>query len=326
MKYTSFGKTGLKVSAVCLGTMTFGRDPQGARQVLREAIDLGINFFDTANVYRNGQCEEILGRVIKEYRDDVVICTKVFFGTSEKPLSGGLNRHHIMLELKKSLERLQTSYVDLYLAHRLDPTVSLENILRTMNLAIQQGKVHHIGASTMYAWEFAKSLWIADRLDLEPFQVMQSHYNLLYREEEQEMLPLCADQNIAIMCWGPLARGALTGAYSKSKKPNTKRAKWDADLVHWFLRPDDFPIIERVVELAKQKGVSPAQIALAWLLSKKQSMVPIVGATDPKHLEEVASATEIRLSENDARYLEELYKRRELTGHYAGKPMSGDSK
>lgn len=325
MKYIYLGKTGLRVSRICLGTMTLG-DPQTAEQVMRKAIDLGINFFDTANVYQDGRCEENLGRVTKEYRDDVIICTKVFFPTAKKPLSVGLSRHHVIVELKKSLERLQTSYVDLYLAHRFDVTVSFENVLRTMNGTIQQGRVHHIGASTMFAWEFTKSLWIADKLGLEPFQVMENHYNLLYREEEREMLPLCKDQNIGIMCWGPLARGALTGAYAQSKKPDTQRAQWDTLLSHWFLRPDDFLIINRVVELAKQKDVSPAQIALAWLLSKKPVVVPIIGATDLKHLEEAVRTTELGLSENDVKYLEELYKPRELTGHYAGEPMAGDPK
>ena len=325
MKYIFLGKTGLSVSRICLGTMTLS-DPRTAEQVVRKAIDLGINFFDTANVYHDGKCEENLGRATKEYRDDVIICTKVFFPVAKKPLSQGLNRHHVMVELKKSLERLQTSYVDLYLAHRLDPTVSFENILRTMNGAIQQGRVQHTGASTMFAWEFTKSLWIADKLGLEPFQVMENHYNLLYREEEREMMPLCEDQNIGIMCWGPLARGALTGAYTQSKKPDTQRAQWDTLLSHWFLRPDDFPIIDRVVELAKQKDFSPAQIALAWLLSKKPIVVPIVGATDLKHLEEAVRTTELSLSENDVKYLEELYKPRELTGHYTGEPMAGDPK
>lgn len=297
-----------------------------AECILKRAIELGINFFDTADAYWGGKCEENLGKATKEYRDDVVICTKVFFPTEKKPISQGLNRHHVDVELERSLKRLQTSYVDLYLTHRHDPTVSFENILRTMNHTIDQGKVLHIGASTMYAWELAKSRWVADRLGLEPFQVMECHYNLLYREEEREMLPLCRDQDIGVMCWGPLARGALAGGYTREKRSDSPRAAWDTDLQHWFLRLDDFQIIDRVVELAKQKDISPAQLALSWLLSKEAGVVPILGATSVRHVEEAVEALRIRLSEHDVAYIEELYKPRALIGHYAGVPVAGDFK
>lgn len=325
MKTMKLGKTGLKVSKICLGTMSFGwlLKEEETKPIMKKAIDLGINFFDTANIYSRGRSEEIVGVALRDHRDDVILATKVFW-SFRQPEAASLSRHFIFKELNDSLQRLQTDYIDIYYTHRFDPSTSMELMLRTLNRAIDQGKVRHIGASTMFAWEFVKSLWVADRCGLEPFQVMQPHYNLLYREEEREMLPLCKDQQIAVVPWGPLARGMLAGKYTREKKADTRRAEVDTDLHHWFLRPQDFDIVDRVVEVAKEKDVSPAQIALAWIMSKEEITAPIVGVTKLEHIEEAVEAVEIRLSDKDIAYLEELYKPRELTGHYAGKPMPGD--
>jgi aryl-alcohol dehydrogenase-like predicted oxidoreductase len=327
MKYVRLGKTGLQVSRICLGTMTFGwlLDQSEAESIVKRAIDLGVNFFDTANVYSRGRSEEILGSAIRDYRNDTIIATKVFFPMSRKPNDSGLARFHVSKQLSRSLERLQTNRIDLYLIHRFDLEASVENVLRTLNIAINQGKILHIGASTMYGWQFMKSLWIADKLGLEAFQVMQCNYNLLYREEEREMLPLCKDQNIGVVIWSPLGRGALSGSYSRNHKSTSKRAEGDKELLdYWYLRPQDFDIIERVQEVAAQKGVKPAQVALSWLLTKDAVTSPIIGVTKMSHLEEAVESVEVKLSNSDAKYLEELYQPRFLIGHYSGKAELGD--
>ncbi|MGC1119703.1 MAG: aldo/keto reductase [Candidatus Methanofastidiosia archaeon] len=326
MEYSILGKTGIRVSRICLGTMSFGwlLTEEESRPIIEKALDLGITFFDTANVYGRGRSEEILGAALKDHREDVIIATKVFW-SFRQPAATGLSRPFVFKEVNDSLHRLQTDYIDVYYAHRFDPNISFEDVLRTLNVLIDKGNVHHIGASTMFAWELAKSLWIADKSGLEPFQVVQPHYNLLYREEEREMLPLCRDQKIAATPWGPLARGVLTGGYSRAGKPATVRAQKDAELIeHWFTREQDFLIVDRVKELAKEKDCSPAQIALAWIFSKREITAPIVGITKVIHLEEAVASLEIRLSPENIEYLEELYKPRELTGHYGGNPMPGD--
>ena len=322
MEYTLLGRTGLRVSRICLGTMTFGWlvEEQEARAIIKRALELGINLLDTANVYARGRTEEILGAALKDRREEVIIATKVFW-SFRQPDASGLSRSFVFKELNDSLRRLQTDYTDIYFIHRYTPSISIENVLRTLNLAIHEGKVRHIGASTMYAWEFAKSLWVADRLRLEPFQVMQPHYNLLYREEEREMLPLCKDQGIGVIPWGPLARGVLAGKYSDPTRSVTPR---DEDLAQWFLGPRDLEIAGRVVEVANQKKASPAQIALAWMLSKDEITAPIVGVTKLEQLENIVAATEIELSHDEIAYLEALYRPRELIGHYAGIAMPGD--
>jgi aryl-alcohol dehydrogenase (NADP+) len=324
MEYTLLGKTGIKVSRICLGTMTFGYilKEKESQALIERAIELGINFFDTANVYGGGRSEEILGAALQDRRDQVIIASKVFW-SRRQPQAEGLSRAFVLKELTDSLERLQTDYIDIYYAHRYDPNVSIDNVLRTFNRAIDDGKVRHIGASTMHAWELAKSFWVADRLGLEPFQIVQPLYNLLYREEERELFGLCKDQNIAVAPWAPLAQGVLTGKYSREGLPDTPRAKGQ-DLQHWFLREQDFVIVDRVAEVAREKGVSPAQIALAWVLSKAVITTPIVGITKMEHLEQAVEAIEIDLSEEEVAYLEEMYQPRELVGHYSGQPMAGD--
>ncbi len=323
MEYTSLGTTGLEVSRICLGAMTFGWlvEEKQAQAIIKRAVELGINFFDTANVYGRGRSEEILGAALKDRREEVIISSKVFW-SFRQPVAG-LARAFVFKELNDSLQRMQTDYVDIYYIHRFDPGISFENVLRTLNIVINEGKVHHIGASTMYAWEFTKSLWCADKLGLEPFQVMHPHYNLLYREEEREMLPLCKDQNIAVVPWGPLARGVLAGKYARGQKPDSPRAD-DTELEHWFLRPHDAEIVERVVAVAQERGASPAQIALAWMFSKDEITAPALGVTKIAHLEEAVEALDIKLSDEEIAHLEELYTPRELTGHYGGEPARGD--
>jgi aryl-alcohol dehydrogenase (NADP+) len=324
MKYAKLGKTGINVSKICLGTMTFGYtiDEKESNILIERALELGINFFDTANVYARGRSEEILGVVIKECRSEVVIASKVFW-SFRQPQAAGLSRSFVLNELDNSLERLQTDYIDIYYAHRYDTSVSAENILKTFNIGIDSGRIRHMGASTMYAWELVKSLWLADKLALEPIQIIQPQYNLLYREEEREILPLCADQNIAVAPWAPLAQGVLTGRYTREQLADTPRSS-GKDIQHWFLREKDFVIIDRLIEVAQEKGTTPAQIALAWVFSKEVITTPIVGISKMEHLEQAVEALDIELSSEEIGYLEELYQPRELIGHYGGEPMAGD--
>ena len=328
MRYVKLGQTGLEVSRICLGMMSFG-DPtiskwtlplEEARPIVKKALDLGINFFDTANVYSSGESEKITGELLNPVRDEVVIATKVFFPlegykTQPRPNKSGLSRYHINRAIKESLKRLNMNYVDLYQIHRLDTNIPIEEILRSLNYLIERGQVLHIGASSMYAWQFAKSLWIAEKHGLEGFKTMQNHYNLVYREEEREMIPLCKDQNIGIIPWSPLARGFLTGKYSLEENPDTPRYKYDKYLKNRYFQEQDFVVVSRVVELAKEKDVSPAQIALAWLFSKDEITAPIIGITKIHYLEEAVEALDIRLSADDISRLEEVYVPHPILGH-----------
>lgn len=330
MKYTKLGQTGITVSRICLGMMSYGDptisawvlDLDESRPLVKKAIDLGINFFDTANVYSRGRSEEITGELLGEYRDECIIATKVYFPLSgygldptPKPNTHGLSRYHIKRSIEDSLARLQMDYIDLYQIHRLDHSLPIEEILRSLNHLITQGKVLHIGASSMFAWQFAKSLWIAERNGLEPFRSMQNHYNLAYREEEREMIPLCQDQNIGLIPWSPLARGFLTGKYSQDKEPISMRYQHDRYLKSRFFTKEDFFVVERVVEIAQEKDVSPAQIALAWIFSKDYVTSPILGATKIEHIEQAVDALEIKLSEDDITRLEEVYQPHPILGH-----------
>ncbi|MHA2055140.1 MAG: aldo/keto reductase [Candidatus Hodarchaeales archaeon] len=328
MKYVRLGKTGLKVSRICLGMMSFG-DPEIskwtlplelAKPIVKHALDLGINFFDTANVYSYGSSEEITGEILSDYRDEVVIATKVFFplkGFNEqsKPNQSGLSRYHIQRALNDSLNRLNTKSIDLYQIHRLDPSVPIEDVLKTMNHLIDEGKVLHIGASSMYAWQFVKSFWMADKYGLEGFKTMQNHYNLIYREEEREMIPFCRDQQVGLIPWSPLARGFLTGKYNDSQNKDAPRFKHDRYLSNRYFKEDDFKVVGRVLELAQEKGVSAAQIALAWLYSKSEITAPIIGVTKIEHLDEAVEALNIRLTDDDISRLEEAYVPHPIIGH-----------
>ena len=329
MKYVKLGKTGLDVSRICLGMMSYGDkallkwclDIDEARPIIQKALDLGINFFDTADVYSYGRSEEITGEMLKGYRDDVVVATKVFFplqgyATKPKPNKSGLSRYHVTRSIKASLKRLQMKYVDLYQIHRLDPYIPIEEILRSLNLLINNGTVLHIGASSMFAWQFAKSLWIAERYGFEPFKTMQNHYNLCYREEEREMLPLCKNQGIGVIPWSPLARGFLSGKYTRDGEADDYiRARTDRYMKPRYFKPEDFDVVERVVEIAQEKDLKPAQIALAWLFSKDYVTSPIIGATKIEHMEQAADALDIKLSDDDIKRLEEPYKPHSILGH-----------
>jgi len=312
MEYASLGRTGVKVSRICLGCMSFGMDQ--ARKLVKRAIDLGINFFDTANVYSAGRSEEITGECLKDYRDEVIVATKVYF-----PIGGGLNnsglsRRHVLQQSRASLKRLGMDCVDLYQIHRWDYNTTIEETMRALNEVVRRGYAHYIGASSMFAWQFLKALHASERLGLERFVSMQNHYNLLYREEEREMIPLCKEEGIALIPWSPLARGFLTGKYKRGEDPKTSRYEGDKYLAERYFRAEDFDVVDAVVALAKEKNVSPAQIALAWLLHKGVT-APIVGATKIEHIDEAVEALDIRLTTQDLTRLEAGYKPHPVLGH-----------
>ena len=320
MEYVNLGRAGVKVSRICLGCMSFGNDAkwklelEDSRKIVNRAIDLGISFFDTANVYSSGRSEEIAGECLKGYRENVVIATKVFFPMGEGPNDSGLSRRHIMTQIKASLKRLQTDHVDLYQIHRWDYKTPIEETLRALSDAVRLGLTHYVGASSMFAWQFLKALHTSERLGLERFVSMQNHYNLIYREEEREMVPLCREEGVALIPWSPLGRGFLTGKYRRGEKPGTARYESDKYLSGRYFKPEDFDVLEAVQELAKQKGVSAAQVALAWLLHKGVT-APIIGATKTEHIEDAVNAVDIRLDAKEMTRLEERYVPHPVLGH-----------
>jgi aryl-alcohol dehydrogenase (NADP+) len=325
MEFVNLGRTGLKVSRVCLGTMTYGTS-QWRPWVLNEdeswpfyrrAIELGINFFDTADMYSLGVSEEITGRALREYarREAVVIATKVFFPMGQGPNERGLSRVHILKAIDDSLRRLGTDYVDLYQIHRYDPQTPIEETLEALHDVVKSGKARYIGASSMYAWQFAQALYLSDKHGWTRFISMQNHYNLVYREEEREMLPLCRAEGIGVIPWSPLARGFLSGNRARQGFGNTKRAQTDDFAQSMYYQETDFEIAGRAADLAAQRGVSPAQVALAWLLHKPGVTSPIIGASQVKHLEEAVAALEIHLSEAEIQFLEERYQPHPVLGH-----------
>ncbi len=323
MDYTNLGKTGLKVSRICLGCMTYGVPGTGdlmpgrhawtlneeeSQPFLRQALEFGINFFDTANVYSSGASEEVLGRFLKANtrREAVVIATKVHGVMREEPNGRGLSRKAILYELDESLRRLQTDYVDLYQTHRWDYETPIEETLEALHDAVKVGKVRYIGASSMFAWQFTKALCLADLHGWTRFVSMQNHYNLLYREEEREMIPLCRSEGIGIIPWSPLARGRLARPWQSER---TKRYETDKFGTKMYSQTEeaDRKIVERLGEFAEKRGIPRAQLALAWLLSKPGITAPIVGASKPHHLSDAVAALSVRLTSEEIAYLEELY-------------------
>jgi len=325
MNYVNLGKSGLKVSRICLGCMSYGDQSQRkwflteeqSQPFFRKAIESGINIFDTANMYSLGVSEEIVGRAIPKYtkRDEVVIASKVYFKMRDDPNGKGLSRKAIMTEIDNSLKRLNTDYIDLYQIHRWDYETPIEQTLEVLHDIVKAGKVRYIGASTMFAWQFAKSLYLADLFGWTRFVSMQPYYNLLYREEEREMLPLCLGEGIGVIPWSPLARGRLTRPWEEQK--NTLRAQTDAfgKILYEKTEEADKKVIDVVTEIVKDKGVSHAQISLAWLLSKPVVTAPIIGATKLNHLEEAIAAESLKLSDEEIQKLEAPYLPHALAGY-----------
>ena len=309
------------MSRLCLGAMTYGSkqwrpwvlEEEEARPFIRKALEFGINYFDTADMYSVGKSEEILGRALKEFgsrRDRVIVATKVYNAMSDDPNDKGLSRKHIMHSIDNSLRRLDTDYVDLYQIHRFDSATPAEETMRALDDIIRAGKALYIGASAMYGWQFMKMLATSDRLGLARFVTMQNYYNLIYREEEREMLPLCRAEGIAVTPFSPLARGFVVGNRRKEDYGETVRAKTDEFSRKQYYRPEDFAIVDRVTELAKKRDLNNAQVALAWVLHQPGITAPIIGASKPGHLEDAMKALTVKLDEGELKFLSELYKPR----------------
>lgn len=324
MDYVNLGRTGLKVSRLCLGCMTYGTPERGkhpwtldeaqSRPFIQKALELGINFFDTANAYSDGTSEEIVGRALKDFarRDDVVLATKVYMPLREKPNNGGLSRKAIFNAIDDSLQRLGTDYVDLYQIHRWDYATPLEETLEALHDVVKAGKARYIGASSMYAWQFAKALYTADRHGWTRFVSMQNHVNLLNREEEREMLPLCAAEGIGVIPWSPLARGRLTRDWDTT----SARSKTDdfGRTLYGATEEADKRVVEAVAKVAEARGVPRAQVALAWLAQKNEVTAPIIGASKPHHLDDAVAALELKLTEDEIAELEKSYVPHQVVG------------
>jgi len=317
MDYVNLGTTGLKVSRICLGAMTYGSskwrewvlDEEASRPLIRQALEAGINFFDTADMYSLGESEEVLGRALKDFgpgREKLVIATKVFYPVGDDPNQRGLSRKHIVHAVDNSLRRLGTDYIDLYYIHRFDSETPIEETLQALHDVVRAGKVLYLGASSMPAWRFAKMLYTADANGWTRFTAMQNHYNLIYREEEREMVPICLEEGIGIFPWSPLARGLLAG----KRRPQSTRARTDVYRKQIYgeeIGEADSRVIEQLEVVAAAKGIAPAQAALAWLLQKPGVVAPIIGASKAQHLEEALAALEVRLTAEENVTLEGAY-------------------
>ena len=325
VKHVNLGRSGLKVSNICLGAMSFGNQEwqawtlseNNSRPIIQRAIELGITFFDTADVYSNGDSEEILGRALRDFakRDQVVIATKVNGPMGSGPNDRSLSRKHITSAVEASLRRLGTDYIDLYQIHRWDYETDIEETLEALNDLVRSGKVLYLGASSMFAWEFSRALHISERRRWSRFISMQNHYNLIYREEEREMLPLCRHEGVAILPWSPLARGFLAGNRKGSARGDTVRAKTDEYSHRLYYQEHDFQVVDRVLEVARGRGAKPAQVALAWLLSRPGVTAPVLGVTQVEHLEQAIASLNITLDQDEIRRLEECYKPHPILGH-----------
>jgi 1-deoxyxylulose-5-phosphate synthase len=318
MDYLNLGATGLKVSRLCLGTMSYGStkwrkwvlDEEASRPFIRRALELGINFFDTADMYSMGLSEEVLGRALKDFaqRDRVVVATKAFFPMSDDPNDRGLSRKHIMHAAENSLKRLGTEYIDLYQMHRWDSQTPIEETLVALHDLVKAGKILHIGASTMSAWQFAKLLYTADRLGVTRPVSMQPYYNILYREEEREMIPLCRAEGVALIPYSPIARGFVTGERPKETYGETVRAKTDDYMKKLYYKDEDYTIVSRITAVAQQRGIPNVQIALAWVLQQPGITSPIIGVTKLEQLEQLVGALEVKLDSAELQSLAEAYR------------------
>jgi aryl-alcohol dehydrogenase-like predicted oxidoreductase len=326
MEYVNLGSTGLRVSRVCLGMMSFGAHEvrpwalteADSEPIIRAAFEGGITFYDTADVYNGGESERVTGRVLAKLlsREEVVVATKVLGETMPGENGRGLSRKHILASIDASLERLGMDYVDLYQIHRWDYSTPIEETMDALHDVVRSGKARYIGASSMFAWQFAKAQAAADRIGGTRFVSMQNHYNLIYREEEREMIPQCLDMGVGVIPWSPLARGLLAGSRTREGEKLTKRSHEDPFIDSTYTTPDaDFDVIDRVNEVASARGVPPAQIALAWLIGKQAVTAPIVGATKVGHVEDALAAESLELTQDEARVLEELYAVHPVAGH-----------
>jgi aryl-alcohol dehydrogenase-like predicted oxidoreductase len=322
MDYVNLGATGLRVSRICLGMMSYGNDSErpwvldedAAEPILRRAVEGGVIFYDTADTYSGGASEVATGRLLQKLfsrRDEYVLATKVFMPMGSGQNERGLSRKHILSAIDASLQRLGHDHVDLYQIHRWDPHTPIEETMEALHDVVQAGKARYIGASSMFAWQFAKAQHVA----LTPFVSMQNHYNLVYREEEREMIPQCLDMGVGVIPWSPLARGLLTGTRTREGEKLTTRAQSDQFGDYLYAQPTDFDVVERLNEVAGQKGLPPAQVALAWLLHKPGVTAPIVGATKPGHLEDALAAVEVELTDEEIARLEEPYVPHPVLGH-----------
>ncbi|MFF5139885.1 aldo/keto reductase [Streptomyces sp. NPDC013157] len=322
MEYVKLGRTGMDVSRICLGCMTYGLpdrgthewtlDEEATRPLIRQALEAGINFFDTANVYSDGTSEEIVGKALRDFarRDEIVLATKVHGRMRPGPNGGGLSRKAILTEIDHSLSRLGTDYVDLYQIHRYDHATPVEETMEALHDVVKAGKARYIGASSMYAWEFSKAQYTAELGGWTKFVSMQNHYNLLYREEEREMLPLCADQGVGVLPWSPLARGRLTRDWGTV----TERSAND-NFGNRLYQEGDRAIVEAVTRIAGDRGVPRAQVALSWLLHRNTVTAPIIGASKPNHLEDAVAAVQLELSDKELEELEQPYGPHPISGH-----------
>jgi aryl-alcohol dehydrogenase (NADP+) len=325
MNYVALGNTGLKVSRICLGCMSYGStkwrdwvlDEDQSFPFFQQAWEAGISFFDTADIYSDGVSEEVTGRAFKKLglrREEIVVATKVFNPMGDSPNEKGTSKKHIKHAIEASLRRLGMDYVDLYQIHRHDKTTPMEETLEALTEVVSEGKALYIGASSMYSWEFAKYLYLAEAHGYARFVTIQNHYNLIYREEEREMLPLCQEEKVGVIPWSPLARGFLTGNRTKEKQGDTARSKSDAFAHGMYYQESDFAIVDRVTELAKRHDVPNAQIALAWILHKPGITSPIIGATKKHHVPDALAALDLKLDESEIQYLEELYQPHPVLG------------
>ncbi len=325
MQYVNLGSTGLRVSRICLGMMSYGNDSDrpwvldedGAEPIVRAAVEGGVTFFDTADTYSGGASEVATGRLLRQFltRDEVVIATKVFSPMTPGENGGGLSRKHVLSGIDASLQRLDLDYVDLYQIHRWDRRTPIEETMEALHDVVRAGKARYIGASSMYAWQFAKAQHVADQNGWTRFVSMQPHYNLIYREEEREMIPQCIDQGVAIIPWSPLARGVLAGNRTRDGEKRTTRAGTDGFTDYLYNQPTDFDVVDRVSKVAAERGLPAAQVAVSWLLHKRGVTAPIVGATKLGHLADALAAEQVALDEDEISRLEEPYVPHPVLGH-----------